>query len=124
MAAVMHATNGRWRLHETWQGTHSAYTFGMPRYGNFSAVVKCPSPYHIYVDADIVPTVPPRWLGFEECGSEYRTDGVGLERAAARETLTFSSWLLRLASGVGVREHSMELYRARVAPTFKTSLPY
>jgi Lipase (class 3) len=93
---------------------HSCYTFGMPRYGDMRAVSSYRNPYHLYNDQDIVPSVPPRWLGFESCFSEFQLDGTSIENISQRESITFSSWVGRLASGAGVANHAIEIYRDRV----------
>ena len=92
-----------------------SYTFGMPRYADLNAVITLRTPFHIYNEQDIVPTVPPSWLGFSSCPTEFMATGASLEQTPARETITFSSWIARLATGVGVRHHSMELYIERIA---------
>ncbi|WP_367353776.1 lipase family protein [Agrobacterium pusense] len=90
------------------------YTFGMPRYGDLYAVANTREPYHVYNDADIVPTLPPRWMGFENCFNEYRLNGVGVENVQSRETLNFLKWTASLISGTGIAAHQMELYRDRI----------
>ena len=127
LAAIMHALWGMTLSAEYVQEgvaeirvrTHSSFTFGMPRYGNIDAIATHRGPYHIYNEKDIVPTVPPRWLGFESCFSEYRTDGVGIETTPNRESLGFAAWLYRLALGRGVADHAVELYRTRIAECVK-----
>lgn len=51
--------------------SHSSYSFGMPRYGDTGAVECLKSPFHVYNDSDIVPGVPPRWMGFDNAPNEY-----------------------------------------------------
>lgn len=123
MAAIMHAIwsmviGGEW-LHdgmaERRLRTIAGYTFGMPRYGNFSAVANYRAPYHMYNDFDIVPTVPPKWLGFENSFNEFRLDGVSLESVQSRESLKFLSWISLLLTGRGVAHHSIEIYRDRIS---------
>jgi hypothetical protein len=92
----------------------ACYTFGMPRYGDVTAISLLRAPFHFYNEADIVPTVPPTFLGFETCLSEYRLNGRSIENTKSREIEKFGQWMLLLASGQKVSEHSMELYRTRV----------
>ncbi|MGR9408061.1 lipase family protein [Rhizobium leguminosarum] len=92
----------------------SCYTLGMPRYGDMRAVTSFVEPYHLYNEADIVPTVPPRWLGFDNCYNEFMLDGTSIENVQGREIRNFASWIGSLFSGKGIREHSIELYRDRI----------
>jgi hypothetical protein len=123
IAALMHAlwgmrssaefVEGR-GVAERWIRTRSAYTFGMPRYGNLHAVLAFRSPYHIYNERDIVPTVPPRWLGYENCLTEFSLDGEEIENFNSKETLSYIGWIAMLLSGIDIRSHSVELYRERL----------
>lgn len=92
-----------------------SYTFGMPRYADINTVVALRTPYHIYNDQDIVPTVPPSWLGYASCMTEFMADGTALEQRSSREAIAFGAWIARLVTGVGVKHHSMELYIDRIA---------
>jgi len=94
--------------------TDASYTFGMPRYGDMRAVTQCVTPYHLYNDLDVVPTVPPKWLGFENCFSEFKLDGTSLENVQGRESVKFASWLMRLMTGKGTMNHAIEIYRERI----------
>lgn len=93
---------------------HSGYTFGMPRYGNLDTVSTFRTPYHMYNAQDIVPDVPPTWLGFENCFTEYLLDGTSLERAPRKGGREFLSWVSRLVAGQGLKEHSVEVYQSRI----------
>jgi predicted lipase len=98
--------------------TDASYTFGMPRYGDMRAVTQYATPYHLYNELDIVPTVPPKWLGFENCFSEFKLDGTSLQNVQGRESVRFASWLTRLMTGKGVANHAMEIYRERIREAF------
>lgn len=93
--------------------THSCYTFGMPKYGNLQAM-ELRQPYHLYNEDDIVPSVPPSWLGYETCTNEYMLNGIGIENKSQRDTLNFANWILGLSTGKGISNHSMELYKNRL----------
>jgi len=123
MAAIFNAVwrlrvSGEWlngrSIAEHFASPTACYTFGMPRYGDATAVSLMKSPFHFYNEDDIVPTVPPTILGFETCFSEYRLDGRSLENSKSREIEKFGQWMISLASGRKISEHSMELYRERV----------
>lgn len=118
-----------WRAHPLKPGIYAGaitrsdkifagYTFGMPRYGDMMAVSQCATPYHLYNELDIVPNVPPKWLGFENCFSEFRLDGTSLENSQRRESVKFASWLMQLVTGKAVANHAMELYRKRTREAF------
>ena len=123
MAAIMHAI---WPTsiaegYQLWESsivprflTHSAYTFGMPRYGNFDAVMEFRKPYHIYNSKDIVPSVPPTWFGYDSCTTEFRANGANIEKMHTRQAVGFISWIASLLFGTGVRNHNIELYLDRV----------
>ncbi|WP_422032227.1 lipase family protein [Reyranella sp.] len=123
LAGIMHAlwriptigefTQGR-RVMMNYQSTSDSYTFGMPRYCDFDAMVTFKHPHHLYNDRDIVPSVPPTWLGFENCFDEYRLDGFSIEKMRNRETINFGSWLWRLGNGSGIADHAIEVYRERI----------
>lgn len=93
--------------------THSCYTFGMPRYGNFHAVKHFASPFHIYNQSDIVPTVPPKFLGFDDVLIEYCLTKDGKVDGSNLKGSSFSQFIFRLATLKGIREHDMETYMDR-----------
>lgn len=93
--------------------THSCYTFGMPRYGNFHAVQHFASPFHIYNESDIVPTVPPKCLGFDDSLIEYCLTADGKVDGSNLKGSSFSKFIFRLATLKGIREHDMEIYMSR-----------
>ena len=123
LAAIIHAI---WSIddasrqqfgYKQWRGksleTNACYTFGMPRYGNFSAVESLESPFHIYNEADIVPTVPPRLLGFYDSPVEYCLKSKGGVDSANVKGRSFSQFIFRLAALRGIKEHDIELYITR-----------
>lgn len=122
MAAIMHAVwgmsvSGEYLsdgLVENRVRSYSCYTFGMPRYGDVRSVETFRTPYHLYDELDIVPTVPPRWLGYENPTTEYLLNGNPLENVHRRETLKFSRWITRLISGKGVENHKIENYHDKI----------
>jgi hypothetical protein len=89
---------------------HSAYTFGMPRYGNADVVNRLRNPAHCYHLTDIVPTLPPRWLGFADVPLEYAVGCHGMDRALPRHGSWPRSSLQRLHLARGVRHHFIERY--------------
>lgn len=93
----------------------ACYTFGMPRYGDAQAVSRLAQPFMFYNELDVVPSVPPTWLGYESGTSEYMLDGRSIERAPSNDTLSFAAFLTLLATGIGIKHHDIELYRQRLA---------
>jgi len=58
-------------VHPEWS-LNSAYTFGMPHFGNIKAVKDIGhSPYHVLHLNDVVPTVPPWFLGYANGQDEH-----------------------------------------------------
>lgn len=95
--------------------TQSGYTFGMPRYGGKSAVYSLQNPFHIYNEKDIIPSVPPEWLGFATVPQEYALGLHGkLSHGMPREKGGVM-WLASRAHSLrGVRYHSIERYIRRM----------
>jgi hypothetical protein len=123
LAAIIHAIwsiDGASRQqfgYKQWRGksleTHACYTFGMPRYGNFSAIESLESPFHIYNEADIVATVPPKLFGFHDCPMEYCLKSKGGVDSANVKSRSFFKFIFRLAALRGIQEHDIELYIER-----------
>lgn len=122
LAAILHALWGRGHMHyrhigynpwDEYLATHSCYTFGMPRYGNFHAVEHFARPFHIYNQSDIVPTVPPKFLGFDDGLIEYCLTEDGKVDGSNLKGSSFSQFIFRLATLKGIREHDMEIYMGR-----------
>jgi hypothetical protein len=115
MAAVAHASLfGRCRVcggHDHGFQTNSAYTFGMPRYANEQGVLQCRCPYHLMKPNDVVPTVPPLWLGYANSRFEYSLDGASLSSTKERKTSSLLTWVTRLALKKAINEHFIEGYR-------------
>lgn len=98
---------------ERW-GSHSAYSFGMPRYGDARAVHDLRAPFHTYNDRDIVPGVPPRGFGYANVPIEYRTDAQGGLMLAQQGQQGIGWWAARLNLARGVRFHLVERYIRRL----------
>jgi putative lipase involved disintegration of autophagic bodies len=64
---------GPFEFHRIWH-INSAYTFGMPRYGNLEAIIKGRSPYHIFHGKDVVPRLPPKIFGYSNCSFNIETE--------------------------------------------------
>ncbi|MCS4435876.1 lipase family protein [Aquiflexum gelatinilyticum] len=93
---------------------NSCYTFGMPRYCNLAGVVHLKNPFHIYNTMDIVPVVPPKWLGYENSRNEYRLNGQRIENISKEENYKNIKWLSKLMFINRIKEHNIELYRGRI----------
>ena len=114
MAALLHATWIACRkcgTHSHGSPTHSAYTYGMPRYADDEGVHHCRCPYHIIKSKDIVPRVPPMWLGYANSLLEYDVSGTRIQRATKGEAAPFFKWTWCLATTVAVTQHFIEGYR-------------
>lgn len=94
--------------------TLSCYVFGMPRYGNFHAMEHFASPYHIYNQGDIVPTVPSKLFGFEDSSIEYCLNSEGEIDHSNIKGNSFTKFIYGLVTLKGIKEHDMEQYMSRV----------
>jgi hypothetical protein len=117
MAAILYAVWGMPRSY--WMGRDatpidSGYVFGMPKYGDLNTVTWLPIPHHIYNTEDIVPSVPPDWLGFAPCFTEYEATDKAIKALESRQGSNFVAWLTSLLTGSGIRGHNIELYVSRI----------
>lgn len=94
--------------------TISCYVFGMPRYGNFHAMEYFASPYHIYNQADIVPTTPSKLFGYEDSLIEFCLNSESEIDQSKVKGSSFAKFIYGLATYKGIKEHDMELYIDRV----------
>lgn len=85
--------------------THSCYTFGMPRYGDSETTCVLRGPNHIYNLHDVIPGVPPKWLGFEDAPQGYRLSGKGKLFLMPQDSQNLSWWMSR-----SIRSHFIERY--------------
>lgn len=85
------------------------YTFGMPRYANEAALLIGPQPYHLFHSKDLIPTIPPRWLGYADVDTEAASDAAGALRRGSLRNLVgvVYGWISKRGA---FRHHSMELY--------------
>ncbi len=95
-------------------GLHSAYSFGMPRYGGKFAVHSLGSPLHVYNREDLVPGLPPRNLGYEEVPEEYCLHDGGRIAPGPRVRQGLPWLLSGILSTKGVRYHLIERYIRRL----------
>lgn len=116
MAAIFHALHSRTAAGGAASAaTDCAYTFGMPRYADRELVATTPAPLHVLKADDIVPRVPPTWLGFANPRREYRVDGTQLDRGAGVDLDAAWRWSRSLVTTRAVREHFIEGYRLALA---------
>lgn len=92
-------------------GVHSAYTFGMPRYGDKSVIANLPRPFHTYSPLDIVPCLPTNSIGFADCDTEYCLDTRGLTQVVSRPARGLTTVIQR----IDVRNHFMDHYVEQLA---------
>jgi hypothetical protein len=95
---------------------HSAYMFGTPRYGDKAAIASLAEPHHTLNAHDLVPTVPPRWLGFADPPQEYLVTGTSLAKLLERPPAAVSDWFRRANRARGIRYHFIERYIRQLAP--------
>ncbi len=97
----------------------SSYTFGAPRYGN-TVVCQASSfgepPHHVRDRADIVPHVPPKWLGF---GDPPIALELGEGPQLQLDTVAFLRRTLDTIRLKPVKSHFIEHYRDQLAMKVK-----
>jgi hypothetical protein len=96
-------------------GPRSARVFGTPRYADASGYwLSQPFlPTHIRRTGDLVPTVPPRWMGYADHPNEFQTSGAPYVDPARTSVVSGSREWVRFVSGRFSR-HSIEEYRGEV----------
>ncbi len=117
MAAIIHAISCECRcgiVHVGVHETHSSYTYGMPRYADRKAVTECRGPYHVLKADDVVPRVPPRWLGYADPLTEFEAGGT-VARVKHRDAWPFPTWIATLAFKKTIERHVIERYRLALA---------
>ena len=92
----------------------ACYTFGMPKYGNFWAIQGCENPFHTYYQGDIVPAIPPKFLGFEDSLIEYCLTSEETIDVANIKGFYFPQFICNLFQKKIIKEHSMENYIKRI----------
>jgi hypothetical protein len=86
-----------------------AYIFGAPRYiGECSHRIA--EPFSIINHGDIVPTIPPTYIGYRDYNRVFDCAGRRLEEVYGDELRSAIGWLSSLATGTGVQNHSIEQY--------------
>jgi len=99
-----------------------AYTFGMPRYCGLGALLQFATPHHVYRKEDLVPTLPPRKMGFVDCSREYEISATGTVIHSLRtDTFGIVAHLPKLWSSI--KAHSIEGYAKDLAITLGISRP-
>jgi Lipase (class 3) len=88
------------------------YTFGMPRYLAASPPVEIQKPFNIVNKLDLVPTMPPSWLGFQDSSINITiaedASGISVTDNAVLEKSPSAAQLLSLS------HHKIEMYLQRL----------
>ncbi len=97
----------------------STCIFGSPRYCDVSAYISLPDgpPTAIRRPGDMVPFMPPRWMGYADHPNEFDTTGAPTIERRRNRLLDFhllKSAVFGLTAG---HPHSMELYRKELGRT-------
>lgn len=94
----------------------SCYTYGMPRWGNKEAVEHFENPFHIFVSNDIVPLVPPRLLGFDDCKLNYSLDFITFKYINFSDGTgkKLINWLKTFFTLKKLDDHGIENYVERI----------
>lgn len=95
------------------------YTFGMPRYGDASAITTLPSPYALFHPDDTVPKVPPKRFGFADCTERISVGPLENEKPDPSRIKAVFSNIANIITAKPVREHFIERYRQHIAKELK-----
>jgi len=99
----------------------SACIFGTPRYCD--RTVYCSSfrnlPMHVERFGDIVPSVPPKWMGYADHPYQYDTSCTPVRMSIQSTRWRHYLWRLALFLGKRLKPHSMEGYRQELGRTAK-----
>jgi Lipase (class 3) len=117
MSAILHGFWNTMLPRVTDAGLHSlcAYTFGMPRYANDVGVHSIFFPFHVYRQRDLVPSVPPRALGYADSPDEYLCARHELlPKYRDDQSAAVQAMLSMPIPGFILRTHSIEGYRRRI----------
>ncbi|MCU6339111.1 lipase family protein [Enterobacter quasiroggenkampii] len=101
----------------------SVYTYGAPRYCNAEAYNTSPynHPYLYRSSEDMVPTVPPLFLGYTDNPNEFALDGKNFALEDKQLASGWSGWK-RFKRG-GLKSHFMENYREELGRTANITDP-
>lgn len=111
---------GRCKLSYIKSNPEELYTYGSPRVGNQRYVQFTRLRHHRWVNNnDVVPTVPPTWLGYRHCGQEWYLDFQGQLRKLNWSGRLLDNWRglwesLRMRRFDFVADHSMLDYIAAI----------
>ncbi len=118
--AIALVTAGYCRAERAAGWLRGIYTFGAPRAGDEAFASAIDVPHYRWVhNNDVVPQLPPAWLGYVHHGRQAYVD----RRGRLRQWAGWERWLDRLrgwASGLlrwridGIGDHSMERYAASI----------
>ncbi len=92
----------------------SCYTFGMPRFGDRLAAAKNHRPFNVKSNLDIVPRIPPKWLGFADSLNNFHPDGTRDYQRSSVLDFNFLRWFKMIKSGQIKRNHSIEQYQQSI----------
>lgn len=117
MAAIFNARLAERRYlrhHRETEPATACYTFGMPRFGDTGAKSLLPSPFHVFNEFDAIPTLPPTFIGFADCGNERCLNA----QPKVIQILSKGNFCLRKSKGIatvlGISDHRMERYLERL----------
>ena len=104
-------------------GDTSACIFGTPRYCDptvyFSSLQKPPT--HVKRSGDIVPSVPPKWMGYADHPYQFDTSCTPVMESIQYTRWQHYLWQLALFLGNRFKPHTMEGYRQELGQTAKVS---
>ena len=105
------------------RGVTSTCMFGSPRYCDTSAHYCSPDgpPAQIQRPGDIVPLMPPRWMGYADHPYHFDTSGKPIIGPIRFSGWPYFVWRAALFLGKGFEPHNMEAYRQELGSAAATS---
>jgi hypothetical protein len=85
------------------------YTFGMPRYGNKSAIMLLNNPFHVFNKNDIVPFLPPHLFGYHNSRNEYLLE-TNLIKLISRRDIRQHNFRPPSIRSYGIKYHMIDYY--------------
>jgi hypothetical protein len=117
IAATLAATETcRPALGGGWKTRHvdGCYTFASPRFTSLEGMFQVGSPYNCINDFDIVPRVPPSFLGYSNFIYEFDLTGASYSDFDISAKLAALQWTQAVIQGELLSNHSMETYRRKI----------
>ncbi|RKP44480.1 lipase family protein [Cohnella endophytica] len=112
LATILYYETSSWRSYRfSLDSSNNCYVFGMPRIGNRYATEFEGEHYHILNKLDVIPTLPPKFMGYSNVLKEVYLTGTSIDRILIREKIGTVTWLKQLK---GLSDHRIGEYKRRL----------